>query len=267
MTSDLETDVTVTSRAGFKALELWAKKVDRFLETRAPEDLKALFARNGIQPQAINSIEFIGFRGKEFPLIQDRLHELCSIALVIGCPTIVVVPSPAPDRNLSWGETQAEYVRVLRDLGDTARPYGVRLGFEFLGFGWCSVRTPRAAFEIIKEVDRDNVGLVLDAAHFYAGGGLMSEIEQLDAGRLFSFHLDDLEDAPKEAASDATRLLPGKGVIPLNDICERLHRIGYNGPCSIELFRPEYWEWDPGILALEAHKAACEVLAPYFELE
>ncbi len=73
-----------------------------------------------------------------------------------------------------------EYVKVLRDLSEIARLYGINLSFEFLGFGWCSVRTPRAAFEIIRKVERDNIGLTIDAAHFYAGGGLMSELDQLD---------------------------------------------------------------------------------------
>jgi ABC-type branched-subunit amino acid transport system permease subunit len=98
----------------------------------------------------------------------------------------------------------------------------VRLAFEFLGFGWCTVRTPRAAFEIVQSTRRDNVGMTVDAAHFYGGGGLMSELDQLDPKRIYAFHLDDLEDTPKEAITDGTRLLPGLGVAPLNEICARL---------------------------------------------
>ncbi len=218
-------------------------------------------------PLALNSIEFIAFRADEYSQIQARLHELGRIAQAIGCPTVVIVPSPLPDRNLPWADTVSEYVNVLRDLSGIARPYSVRLSFEFLGFGWCSVRTPRAAFEIIQKADRDNIGLTIDAAHFYGGGGLMSEIDQLDPGRIFAFHLDDLEDTPKEAIRDSTRLLPGLGVVPLDEICARLKRIGYDGSCSVELFRPEYWEWDPQDLALKSREAALKVLSPYFQIE
>jgi 2-keto-myo-inositol isomerase len=129
------------------------------------------------------------------------------------------------------------------------------------------VRTPRAAFEIIQKVDRVNVGMTLDAAHLYGGGGLLSEIDQLDPKRIFSFHLDDLEDTPKEAISDGTRLLPGEGIVPLDEICARLKNIGYNGSCAIELFRPEYWEWDPQELAIKARDAAIKVLSPHFQIE
>jgi 2-keto-myo-inositol isomerase len=267
MTSDLETDVVITAHAGFKALEVWAEKIDRYLADHTLADLNALFLAHHIVPLALNSIEFIAFRGSEYTQIQTRLHQLGKIAQAIGCPTVVVVPSPSPGRDLSWSDIMTEYVRVLRDLSDIARLYQVKLSFEFLGFGWCSVRTPRAAFAIIQQVARDNVGLTIDAAHFYGGGGLMSEFDQLDSSRIFAFHLDDLEDTPKEAISDSTRLLPGLGVVPLDEICGRLKHIGYNGSCAIELFRPEYWNWDPLELAIAARQAALKVLSPHFQIE
>jgi 2-keto-myo-inositol isomerase len=267
MTSDLDTDIAITANAGFKALEVWAAKMDTYLAGHSLADLNALFVNHGVMPLTFNSIEFIAFRGSEYANIQARLHELGRIAQAIGCPTIIVVPSPSPDRNLAWTNVMTEYVQVLRDLSDIARQYGIKLSFEFLGFGWCSVRTPRAAFEIIQKVERDNIGLTVDAAHFYTGGGLMSELDQLDPRRIFAFHLDDLEDTPKEAITDGTRILPGLGVIPLDEICARLKCIGYDGPCSIELFRPEYWKWDPQVLAIKARQAALKVLSPYFQIE
>ncbi len=267
MTSDLERDVEVSTYAGFKTLEVWAKKLDRYLSVHSLSDLNALFVNHNVMPLALNSIEFIAFRGSEYSQVQARLHELGKIAQAIGCPSVIVVPSPLPDRDLPWADIFAEYVEVLRDLSDIARLYQIKLSFEFLGFGWCSVRTPRAAFEIIQKVDRANVGLTIDAAHFFGGGGQMSELDQLDPSRIFAFHLDDLEDTPKEAIRDDTRLLPGLGMVPLDEICKRLKRIGYDGPCAVELFRPEYWNWDPQVLALKAREAAIKVLSPHFQIE
>lgn len=267
MTSDLETDIVVSEHAGFTSLEVWAEKMDRYLNNHLLVELDGLFKVHHVAPIAINSIEFIAFRGKEYPQIQARLHELGKIAQSIGCPTIVLVPSPLPDRSLSWPDVLAEYVNVLLDLSDIAQLYSCKLSFEFLGFGWCSVRTPRAAFEIIQKVDRANVGMTVDAAHFYGGGGLLGEINQLVPEKIFAFHLDDLEDTPKEAISDAARLLPGEGIVPLDEICARLKNIGYNGSCAIELFRPEYWAWDPQELAIKARDAAIKVLTPYFQID
>ncbi|MFZ3078466.1 MAG: sugar phosphate isomerase/epimerase [Bellilinea sp.] len=267
MTSDLVTDIEISAQAGFSGLEVWAEKVDHYLLDHSPAELKALFARHSITPLALDAIVFIGFRGQEYPQIQARCRELSVIAQAIHCPTIVVVAGPLPDRVTSWDEVVTEYVSVLRDLGSIAEPYGVKLAFEFLGFGWTSVRTPRGAYEIIQKTGRANIGMSFDAAHFYGGGGLLDELDAIDPGRIFTFHLDDLDDAPKEAFSDSIRILPGQGIIPLHAICARLEAIGYDGPCSIELFRPEYWQQDPFEVARKARNAALQILKPHFSIE
>ena len=272
--TDLVTEVMATAHAGFKGLELWAAKLDHFLQDHSLSELRALLGDNGVAPIAISSIEFIGFRGQEFQGIRDRCRELSEIAAGIGCPVLVVVPSPTPrpqagavlDLDFPWKAVVDEYVSVLRDLSDIAQPHGVGLAFEFMAFSWSSVRTPRGAYEIVQKTGRENVGMNFDTCHFYGGGGQLSEIEMLDPQRIYAFHLNDLEDVPKEAITDSIRLLPGLGVIPLDDICARLKGIGFDGHCSIELFRPEYWDWDPYELAKAAHKAALAVLSPYFDV-
>lgn len=267
MTCDLETDIVTSAHAGFQALELWADKIDQYLTDHAVEDLHGLLVEHEVAPMSINSLEFIAFRGNEYPHIRARCRELCQMAQTIGCPTVVVVPSPTPSRDIRWEEIVEESVTVLSDLGGIASDYGVRLSFEALGFGWCSVRTLRGAWEIVQKAGRDNVGLVVDCAHVYGGGGPLAEIDSLDPARIFTLHLDDLEDVPKEAITDAKRLLPGLGVIPLDEICRRLWKLGYDGDCSVELFRPEYWEWDPKELAIQARDSAVRTLSPYFQVK
>jgi len=266
MSSNLETDVTISRQAGFDALEVWYPKVEKYLENHLVEDLKALFSENKIKPVALDALEFVGFRGEDYVSIQKRCREMCEIAVAINCPTIAVVPSQTPNMQITWPEIVKEYVSVLCDLSDISAPYGIKLAFEFLGFGWCSVRTPRAAWEIVQKVGRENVGMVIDTAHFYAGGGLMRELEALQGDKIFALHLDDCEDTPKEAITDGTRLFPGKGVVPVVEICKILETIGYDGHCSIELFRPEYWELDPLLVAQQAKIAALEVLSPIFDI-
>ena len=277
MNSDLVTDVKASVHAGFGALEIWATKLDDYIAAHSLAEAKSLFDANELEPASISSVEFIAFRGGEFQQVKDRCDELCSIAEHLGCGTLVVVPSPTPmleptgdtarDLDFPWEKVVDEYVSVLRDLDDIARPHGVRLSFEFLGFAWCSVRTPKGAWEIVQKTDRPNVGVNFDTCHFYAGGGEIKEIDLLDAQRIHAFHLNDLEDAPKEAITDGHRLLPGEGVIPLDAILARLKKIGYDGLTSVELFRKEYWQMDPYELASMAHKAAVKVLSPYFSLE
>ena len=73
-----------------------------------------------------------------------------------------------------------------------------------------------------------------------------------------------MEERPLDTIEDAHRLLPGEGVIPLGDILSLLGKIRFDGLCSIELFRPEYWERDPMELATAARAATLQLVADHF---
>lgn len=267
MKATLPEDIAAAKAAGFKALEIWAAKMDTYLEDHAIEELKALFDEAGLRPASINSIEFITFRPpEEYKAIKTRCRELCELAQGLGCDKIVVVPSPTPE-GATWDEVQTESVRVLRELSDIAHAYQVKLAFEFLGFDWCSVRTLAGCWDIVKETQRSNVGLVIDICHFYAGGSELSAIRRVEPNKILIFHINDVEDRPLETIEDAHRLLPGEGIIPLDDILIRLKHIGFDGLCSIELFRPQYWERDPAELAAAARAATLEFVEDYFKVE
>lgn len=189
----------------------------------------------------------------------DTCHDYCRIAGAIGCPNIVVVPSPRP-AGISDEDVAHESVRVLEELSEIADRYGVRLAFEFLGFDRCSVTTLRQCNEIVKAAARDNVGMVLDTFHFFAGWSGLDSIDGIDPQKLFIFHINDAEDTPRKQLQDANRLFPVDGVIPLKEIIRRLRHIGYDGVASVELFRPGYWEWVPLKLAQTARGKTLKVI-------
>ncbi|HJZ69724.1 MAG TPA: sugar phosphate isomerase/epimerase [Blastocatellia bacterium] len=255
MKADLATDVHVASEAGFDCLEIWAAKLRAYLESHTTDDLKKLFAEHRIEPYSINSIERITFRdeaGRE--ALADECEELCRVASEIGCPYVVVVPGRLPAGS-ARAEVIEESVRTLDRLSRIAERHDVGLAFEFLGQPDCSVQTLELADEIVLRTARPNVGLVIDSFHFYAGGSIIDSIDALDAARLFIFHINDAEDRPRGQLEDRHRLLPGLGVLPLDDILAALGRIGYDGVASVEIFRPEYWERPPLELARESRKA------------
>ncbi|HEV2834610.1 MAG TPA: sugar phosphate isomerase/epimerase, partial [Pyrinomonadaceae bacterium] len=260
MKADLATDIQAAAAAGFDYLEIWAAKLREFLKNSSVADLKKLFAEAGIAPLSINSIEHVTFRDAAAYLkIRNECEELCAIAEAIACPYVVVVPGKFPPGGLSSYEVIEDSVRVLRELASIAERHGVSLAFEFLGQTDCSVQTLELADEIVEKVNRRNIGLVIDSFHFYTGGSTINMIDAIDPKRLFIFHIDDAEDLPREKLTDAHRLLPGLGILPLKEIIAAFRRINYDGPASVEIFRPEYWERDPFELAREA-KAAVQSL-------
>jgi 2-keto-myo-inositol isomerase len=86
-------------------------------------------------------------------------------------------------------------------------------------------------------------------------------IEALDPNLIQIFHINDAEDRPREQLEDRHRLLPGLGILPLRQMISTFRKIGYDKVASVEIFRPEYWERDPFVLARDAHAATKRVLA------
>jgi 2-keto-myo-inositol isomerase len=261
MRADLASDIRAASAAGFDCLEIWASKLRDFLKSNSTADLKSLFDEHGIEPYSINSIEHVTFRNAEaHARLLEECEELCRIASEINCPYVVIVPSPLPE-DKSQPDVMEESVRVLEELGRISEAHNVALAFEFLGQPGCSVQTLAQASEIVGQLKRSNVGLVIDSFHFYAGGSTIESIDALDARQLFIFHINDAEDLPREQLEDRHRLLPGLGILPLKEITDALRRINYDRVTSVEIFRPEYWERDPSELAREARAAVSRVLA------
>jgi 2-keto-myo-inositol isomerase len=261
MKADLPTDIRAAASAGFDYLEIWAAKLRRYLRQQSTAELKKLFDDHEIKPLSINSIEHVTFRAeRDYDGIRAECEQLSEIAAAIGCPYVVVVPGKLPPQLTSSSDIIEETVRVLRELASIAERHGVALAFEFLGQKDCSVQKLDLADEIVQNVNRRNIGLVIDSFHFYAGGSTIRMIEALDPKRLFIFHIDDAEDLPREKLTDAHRLLPGLGILPLKEIVAAFRKIGYDANASVELFRPEYWERDPFELARDAKAAVERVL-------
>ncbi len=260
MHADLETDIKVASRAGFELIEIWAAKLHEFLKTKTTADLNTLLIENNIEPYSINSIEHITFRSEEdYKNIKSETEELSLIASEIGCPYVVVVPGKLPDNATKDGIIN-ESVKVLNELGDIAEKYGVSLAFEFLGQTDCSVQTLDLCNEIVEKVNRPNIGNVIDTFHFFAGNSTFEAIDSMKPEKLFIFHINDAENLPKEQLTDAHRLYPGTGILPIKEIKAHFDKIGYDKMVSIEIFRPEYWNQDPFEVACKARQATIDIL-------
>ena len=258
--ADLATDIAVAGEAGYDFVEIWAAKLMGYLTRGGLPAVRRDLKRAGLKAVTLNSVEHVTFND---PSGQVRMLEdftrFCRVAEAIKCETVIVVPSPRP-KGVTAAAIERESVRVLRELSGIAKPYGVRLAYEFLGFADCTVNSLAQCATIVKKVARPNVGLVLDTFHFFAGGSTVESIRRVDPRKIFMVHVNDVEQAPRRAMHDALRLYPGQGIIPLGRILGALKEIGYAGKFSVEIFRPQYWRRAPLPVARQARNAAVAVL-------
>jgi 2-keto-myo-inositol isomerase len=249
--ADLAIDIRITEQAGYDVIELRDDKLDQFLTSGTLDDVRRMLREAGVEAWTINAISLIGVGGAEGTArTVARCRQLSQYAQAIGCPWVLGVPGPTEGRTDA--QVLSDTAVMLREMADAAAEFGVGVAFEFMGFPWAAVRGVAGAWKVVQEANRPNLGIIVDTAHFYAGGSTLESLRTVDPARLVVLHINDVEDVAKPDITDGHRLYPGEGVIPLQDILGAVGATGWDGVLSVELFREEYWRLDPLAVAREA---------------
>jgi 2-keto-myo-inositol isomerase len=250
MTTPTQRSLEIARETGYAGIEA---RTERLLEdageVRAAEKIvrpKEVFTLNGV------ALTVRADGRMDRTLIESDLRYRLQICQALGAPYLLAIPPRAPGletRRAIPGTRDA--LEVARDRADRM---GIRIAFEFLGFGDCPINTPDIATETVDRID--GIDLVLDSCHWHASGG--QPLDGYPVDRLALVHLNDAPAKAPREIEDADRVLPGEGVINLKALIQELRTGKYAGPWSLETFNPAYWERDPediarrGLAAIEA---------------
>jgi 2-keto-myo-inositol isomerase len=186
--------------------------------------------------------------------LEADLPPRLAICRAIGAAYLLVVPPRMP------GRTADEVLPAIREglslARERASEAGIRVAFEFLGFGDSPIGTPGEAARAVDGLT--GVDLVLDSCHWHASGS--GPLDSLPVERLAMVHLNDAPTKDPGAIEDGDRLLPGEGVIRLADLIAALRGRGYHGPWSLETFNPTYWDEEPDAVARRGADALARTL-------
>lgn len=151
------------------------------------------------------------------------------------------------------------HTKRLRAVGSVLEDQGLRLGLEYLGTKRLWTRSRHAfvhsmaeCLQLIDEVGKPNIGLVIDSWHWWTARESVDEITKLTNSQVVSA---DLNDAPtgldREEQYDNRRELPATtGMIDAKAFLGALLQIGYDGPIRAEPFNQ--------VLDAMDDEAACE---------
>ncbi len=271
--STLEQDLVLCDRYGFDYIEIRDDMLIDYLKTHSVQELKAFFDTHRLKPHAINALYVYSemfTQGKS----DDRERGLlatfmlcCEVAQQIGVKHFIVVPpfvnpwndGPYPD---SREKVAVDCIRILRRLSDLVRRYDISLAWEPVGNIGFSVRDVEFAWEIVQAVDRDNVGLTLDAFNLYSKDKLndFSAIREVDPSKIFAVHINNSDDFPIGVLDHCHRRFCDFGEIDLDNFLGNISATGYDGMVSIETFRPEYWEMTPEEVIRQAYATTRTVI-------
>lgn len=258
--ADPARDLAAVRAGGWEAVELWLPHWDaRF---RPDEDAAArrLLDESGLAVAGACAQEGLFFaRGEERRRRQDEFRRRLERCAALGVTHLVVVPVPHPEAERPGEDDLDRAADNLRAAGALALANGVGLDIEFLR-GARLVNNLPTALDLARRVDHPGVGVLLDTYHLYAGPSKLEDLDLLEgpAARLRFVHVNDVPAVrPRELWTDADRVLPGDGDLPLERMLGAIRRSGYAGDVSLELFNAEFaarFDQDPVAAAAEAFR-------------
>lgn len=264
-------DLEYCEKYGFDYIDIQEKCLNADLESQACtlEELGKWFSEHNLKMYSYNALEAFNMRQteREQEWVLAHLKEIVRRCRILGCDLIVLCPSENLKTDASIPRIHRDTVEMLKRMLSVTEPFQIRLALEFCGFPSMSVNRFQEAYAIVQEIDSPLLGLTLDQAHFHSMASDWISLEKADGKKIFTWHLNDLEDLPCGAAYNdvAKRLFPGdkRGCMDHKRYAETLKNIGYEGACSIEVFRPEYYRLGQEEVICAAAKCIKEHLRKY----
>jgi sugar phosphate isomerase/epimerase len=235
-------DVEACGQAGCPALEVWLTKLEKHLEQHSPSATRDLLAANGVTLAAASyQGGLLLSQGEQRKAHFDHYRRRLEVCQAFGIKTLLVVA----DFVRALEQTDLERAVVsLRQAAQWADGFGVRLGLEFRGSDtFCT--SLDTAIRLVEACSEANVGVAFDVFHYYKGPSKFEDLDLVTPKNLAFVQVSDLAGVSRELASDADRILPGDGDLPVTTILAKLRERGYDGWVSLELMNPTLWQLRP----------------------
>jgi sugar phosphate isomerase/epimerase len=251
--------VALAARHGFEGITVDYGLIERM----GLDEVRRLLDQHAIRP-AITGLP-VRFRD-DLATFESDMAALAPVAQALadlGC-TRASTWFPPFHETLGYDEHFALMRERLAILCDAIAPYGLRYGLEFIGPATFRRDKPNVyihdlpgLLELIEAIGRDNLGVLLDAWHWYTSGGTAEDLDRLTDQLVVVVHVNDAPAGiPLEEQIDQVRALPGEtGVIPLETFMGALAKMGYTGPVMVEPFSERVRQLDPEQAVAETARA------------
>ncbi|HKJ10811.1 MAG TPA: TIM barrel protein [Ornithinimicrobium sp.] len=241
LSGSLEEKMSAAAVAGFDGIEIF--EPDLVVSELSPEEIRARAVRLGLTLDLYQP--FRDFEGVTSELLSENLRraeQRFHVMRRLGIDTLLVCSNVAT-ATLDSDEVSSGQ---LRQLGDLAASYDVRVAFEALAWGRY-VDDYRRAWRIVEMADHPAVGTCLDSFHILSRGHDPSFIESIPGEKVFFVQLADAPRLSMDVLSWSRhhRLFPGEGDFDLVSFVGHLMATGYDGPLSLEVFNDIFRRADP----------------------
>jgi 4-hydroxyphenylpyruvate dioxygenase len=251
LSGTLEGKLRAVAEAGFGGVEIFENDLLGF--PGSPREVGRLVQDLGMQVtlfQPFRDLEGLPpeQRGRAF----DRMERKFDVMAELGTDLVLLCsncsPHSLPDR--------ARIVDDLAELGERAARRNLRVGYEALAWGR-HVNDHRDAWSLVRDVNHPAIGLILDSFHSLVRKLPSASIGDIRAEKLFFVQIADAPwlDMDFLSWSRHFRNMPGQGELPVVDFAEAIHRIGYEGWWSLEIFNDRFRAGSASGVALDGYRS------------
>lgn len=236
---------------GFKAISPQIGDLGAYSESKRDAVLKKMKIRNMSWDATNLPVQFRNSE-EEFAKGMADLSMNAETLQKVGATRMNTWIMPTHDTR-TYMENFALHAKRLREAAKVIEPFGIRLGLEYVGpktlmarDKFAFIRTLKELKELLSEINMPNVGVQLDAFHWFCAGETIEDIERLSPAEIVTVDLNDAKAGrTADEQLDWERELPGdSGVIDLQGFLRALKKIGYEGPVRAEPFNKVLNEMD-----------------------
>ncbi|MCU1750950.1 3-dehydroshikimate dehydratase QuiC [Pseudomonas sp. 6D_7.1_Bac1] len=218
--------------AGFDGVEIFEN--DLLYYDGSPREIKQMCADLGIAITLFQPFrDFEGCRRDRLPRNLERAERKFDLMQELGTDLVLVCSNASAD---SVGDEQI-LVDDLRLLAECAGARGLRIGYEALAWGR-HVNTYQQVWNIVRQADHPNLGVLLDSFHTLSLKGDPRAIADIPGEKIFFVQMADAPILAMDVLewSRHFRCFPGQGEFDLPGFLAPIIQSGYTGPLSLEIF-------------------------------
>ena len=182
----------------------------------------------------------------------ERIERKFDVMQELGTDLILLCSNCSP---LAVGD-RPRLIDDLAALGERAAKRGMRVGYEALAWARHTF-DHRDAWSLIRDVDHPSIGLILDSFHSLARGIPSASIGDVRIDKLFFVQIADAPRLTMDYLSWSRhfRNMPGQGDLPLAEFAEAIHRLGYQGYWSLEIFNDRFRAGSTSGVAVDGYRS------------
>ena len=249
---------------GYQGIDVDLGYLTKLMEETSAENVKKLFADKGLKMGAWGLPMNWRASGDDYNKGLDNLRRFAKTAQALGCTRLATWILPFSD-DTPLKENFDFHVKQFKPIGEVLAEFGCSLGLEFIGpktmrvgKKYEFVYTMGGMLELCDAVGTGNMGLLLDAWHWYTSHGTLDELKKLKPEQVVHIHINDAPAGiPIDEQVDNVRCLPAEtGVIDLVGFLKCLDAIKCEAPVTPEPFSKKLSTMTP----TEAAKTTSDLL-------